>query len=79
VETDCEEVRELRKDVNCANDSLQMLADFSSWELIREEDDIAIFVKGSTNEFYIRTEMLMPYSPFCLLAVFAEVDLLSNW
>jgi len=56
-----------------------MLADFSSWELIREEDDIAIFVKGSTNEFYIRTEMLMPYSPFCLLAVFAEVDLLSNW
>lgn len=79
MNTDCEEVTELRKDVACANESLAMLADFTAWELAREEDDIAIFVKGSTNEFYIRAEMLMPYSPFTLLAIFSEVDLLSNW
>ena len=76
---DGEEISQLKKDVECANRSLEMLADFDAWDLVREEDDIAIFSKGSSNEFFIRSEMLMSYSPFSLLAIFSEVDLLSTW
>jgi hypothetical protein len=79
MEWDSEELRVLRQDVVYANSCLAMLADFDAWEMVREEDDIAIFTKGSTNEFLIRSEMLMPHSAFSLLAVFSEVDLLPTW
>ena len=73
------ELSVLRHDVGYANRCLEMLADFDAWEMVREEDDIAIFTKGSATEFLIRSEMLMSHSPFSLLAVFSEVDLLPTW
>lgn len=79
VVVDSEELKVLRHDVGYANYCLELLADFDAWEMVREEDDIAIFTKGSATEFLIRSEMIMPHSPFSLLAVFSEVDLLSTW
>ena len=79
IDTNSEEFQVLRQDVRYANECLEMLADFQAWEMVRDQDDIAIFTKGSEREFLIRSEMLMTHSPFSLLAVFSEIDLLHTW
>ena len=66
-------------DIDLANTSLEWLADFTSWDLVREEGDIAIFTRGSDSRFYLRCEMLMQQPIFPLLSVFSEIDLLPTW
>ena len=56
-----------------------MLADLDSWELIKDEDDIATFSKGSSNEFIVRAEMIVESSIFPILSLFSEIDLISSW
>lgn len=73
------EVKVLREDIELANWSLQWLADFTSWDVVREEDDIAIFTRSGNQQFYVRCEMLMHQPIFPLLAVFSEIDLLPTW
>lgn len=73
------EVAALRADIELANQSLEWLADFTSWDLVREEGDIAIFTRAGGQHFYVRCEMLMQQPIFPLLAVFSEIDLLPTW
>lgn len=73
------EIEVLRADIELANTSLQWLADFTTWDIVREEDDIAVFTRSGGQHFYVRCEMIMHQPIFPLLAVFSEIDLLPTW
>lgn len=74
-----EEVSILKDALNSANNCLELLADLDSWELIKDEEDIATFIKSDSNQFIVRAEMIVEAPIFPILSLFSEIDLISSW
>mmetsp|Transcript_19528 Transcript_19528/g.35709 ORF Transcript_19528/g.35709 Transcript_19528/m.35709 type:complete len:282 (-) Transcript_19528:1212-2057(-) len=73
------EIALLWDDMEMAGQCMEMLSDIVSWTPVYNDDAIATFFKGSGNEFFVRAEMQMHQPLFPLIALFSEVDLLSQW
>ena len=73
------EVALLKGDIALAMQSLELLSDLDSWELVNDTEEIATFYRGSGTEFFVRAEMIMNQPMFPALALFSEIDLLSSW
>jgi hypothetical protein len=74
-----EEVTILKDSLNGANSCLELLADLDSWELVKDEEDIATFTKSGSNQFIVRAEMIVEAPIFSILSLFSEIDLISSW
>lgn len=74
-----EVVRVVKENLELANKCLDMLSDMDNWTTVRQSEDVAVFTKGSDDEFVVRGEMLLKTSVFPVLALFSECQHLGEW
>ena len=72
------EAEVVRLNVASADKCLQMLSDYDSWTLLRDENSIQTWSQEANGDFFVRAEMTVHKSVFPVLALFSEVDLLKQ-
>ena len=68
----------VRSNVGSADKCLQMLSDYDSWTLLRDEQGIQTWSQKADGDFFVRAEMTLHKPVFPVLALFSEVDLLRQ-
>lgn len=72
------EAKVVRLNVASADKCLQMLSDYDSWKLLRDEHSIQTWSQEANGDFFVRAEMTIHKPVFPVLALFSEVDLLKQ-
>jgi len=72
------EAKTVRLNVTSADKCLQMLSDYDSWTLLRDENSIQTWSQEANGDFFVRAEMTIHKPVFPVLALFSEVDLLKQ-
>lgn len=72
------EAKTVRQNVTSADKCLQMLSDYDSWTLLRDENSIQTWSQEANGDFFVRAEMTIHKPVFPVLALFSEVDLLKQ-